>query len=150
MKAKFSALLFILTMFIASTSFANKPADDDYTDWNTSQKNYAGIYQYWTKSQMGPENTYYFYIIFNYNNDNDSLSISMMDQQAGVIENVSIQSITGNVVKTNLFTGKFIIGVSGDKGFYVTEGSYDDYFYEKTNSNAAKNRIRTIRRVSGN
>lgn len=148
MKAKFSVLFFILTIFTASISFANKPADDDYTDWNTSQKNYAGIYQYWTKSQMGPENTYYFYIIFTYTND--SLSISMMDQQAGVINNVSIQSITGNVVKTNLFTGKFIIGVSGDKGFYVTEGSYDDYFYEKTNSNGAKSRIKQIQSISIN
>lgn len=147
MKTKISALFVIIfSVFFFSNSFAQS-STVDYTDWNTSLKNYAGIYQYWTTSQMGPQNTVYFYIIFTYKND--SLSISMMDQQAGVIDNVSIQSITGNVVKTNLFTGKFITGASGDKGFFVTDGSYNGYFYDKTNSNGAKSRIRTIRRISG-
>lgn len=146
MKTKiFLFLLFVFTVSVFSNSFA-QTSNNEYTDWNASLKNYAGIYQYWTTSQMNPETPIYFYVIFTYKND--SLQIAMMDQQAGVIPNVSIQSITGNTVKTNLFTGKFIIGISGDKGFYVTEGSYNGYFYDKTNSNGAKNRIRQIKAIS--
>jgi hypothetical protein len=146
MKTKiFSLLLLVLSVFISSNSFAQS-SNNEYTDWNTSLRNYAGIYQYWTENQMGSGNKIYFYVVFTYTND--SLKISMMDQQAGVIPNVTIQSISGNVVKTNLFTGKFITGISGDKGFYVTEGSYDDYFYDKTNSNGAKSRIKQIKAIS--